>query len=83
MDLPALTNGGGKKMAPKKTIAPKAPGQKPITFQPGGLHVSTGTPMGQPIPPAKKAAAAAGKLGPKAQKQAMFAKNVLTGGKKK
>jgi hypothetical protein len=57
-------------------------GRPPITFHKGGLHESTGTPAGQPIPAAKKAAALAGKLGPKAQKQAQFAKNVLTGPKK-
>ncbi len=69
-------------MAPaKKTIT--APGKKPITFQPGGLHKSTGTPAGQKIPASKKAAALSGSLGPKAQKQANFAKNVLTGGRKK
>jgi hypothetical protein len=56
-------------------------GAKPIHFQTGGLHRSTGTPAGKPIPAKKKAAALAGKLGPKAQKQAQFAKNVLTGRK--
>ena len=65
---------------PKRTI--KAPGKKPITFQPGGLHASTGTPMGQKIPPAKMARAMSGGYGPKAKKQAQFAKNVLTGPKK-
>jgi len=71
-------------MPKKRTIGPSKPGQKPITFQPGGLHKSTGTPMGQPIPAAKKEAAAAGEYGPKAQRQANFAKNVLVGrGRKK
>jgi hypothetical protein len=56
-------------------------GSKPIKFKTGGLHQSTGTPAGQKIPAKKKAAALAGKLGPKAQKQAQFAKNVLTGRK--
>lgn len=64
----------------KKTIA--APGRKPISFQPGGLHKSTGTRAGQKIPPAKLEAALSGKLGPKAAAQARFAKNVLTGPKK-
>ena len=68
--------------APKKTIKAKAPGQKPITFTPGGLHESTGTPAGQPVPAAKMAAAASGKLGPKAAAQARFARNVLRGGGK-
>ena len=64
----------------------RSPGRKPITFQPGGLHQSTGTPAGQKISPAKHAAAASGALGPKAQKQEQFMRNVLTGpkgGKKK
>jgi hypothetical protein len=62
----------------KRTIKPKAgSGQKPITFKSGGLHASTKTPAGQPIPAAKMQAALDGKLGPKAQKQANFAKNVL------
>jgi hypothetical protein len=67
-----------KKAAPaKRTIKPKKAGQKPITFQPGGLHKSTGTPAGQPIPAAKMTAAASGSLGPKAAAQSRFAKNVL------
>ena len=61
-----------------KTIEPSKPGQKAISFHPGGLHTSTHTPQGQKIPAAKKAAALAGKYGPKAEKQANFAKNVLT-----
>jgi hypothetical protein len=56
-------------------------GQKKITFKAGGLHASTGTPMGQKIPAGKKAAALSGKLGSKAKKQALFAKNVLVGRK--
>ena len=68
-------------MAGKRIIS--KPGKKPIAFTPGGLHESTGTPPGKPIPPAKKAAALKGSLGPKAKKQAQFAKNVLTGPKKK
>lgn len=63
----------------KETIHAK--GKKPITFNKGGLHKSTGTPMGKPIPAAKKAAALSGKYGPKAKRQAEFAKNVLTGRK--
>lgn len=56
-------------------------GKKPIEFQKGGLHESTGTPAGDKIPAAKVAAAASGSLGPKAKRQALFMKNVLTGGK--
>lgn len=64
----------------KQTISTK--GKKPITFKKGGLHQSLGVPQGKPIPPGKMAAAAAGKMGPKAQKQAQFAKNVLAKGQK-
>lgn len=65
----------------KVAVRPNKPGQKKITFTKGGLHTSTGTPQGQKIPAAKMKAAASGKLGPKAKKQAMFKKNVLTGKK--
>lgn len=61
----------------------KAPGKKPITFKAGGLHTSTGTPAGKKIPAGKMAKAAKGSLGPKAKKQALFAKNILTGPKGK
>jgi hypothetical protein len=56
-------------------------GQKPIEFNKGGLHESLHVPQGQKIPASKKAAALHGNYGAKAKKQAMFAKNVLTGGK--
>jgi len=56
-------------------------GQKKIEFEKGGLHKSTGTPSDKPIPKAKVAAAASGKLGAKAKKQAQFMRNVLTGKK--
>jgi len=65
---------------PKRTI--RTPGKKPITFSEGGLHRSTGTPTGTPIPRVKLAKAASGALGPKARKQALFARNVLTGPKR-
>lgn len=61
----------------KRTIKPKKAGQKPITFNEGGLHASTGTPAGKKIPASKHAAAAAGKLGPKAKKQEMLYRDVL------
>jgi hypothetical protein len=63
-----------------RTIPPQEKGQKKITFKEGGLHESLGVPQGQKIPAKKMAAAKAGKYGAKAKKQAMFAKNVLTGG---
>lgn len=64
-----------------KTLKPTKKGQKPISFKEGGLHASTGTPQGKKIPAKKMQAALSGKLGGKAQKQAQFAKNVLTGPK--
>jgi len=68
------------KSSGKTTI--KAPGKKPISFKSGGLHQSTGTPAGQPIPATKMQAALSGKLGPRAKKQALFAKNVLGQGQR-
>lgn len=63
----------------KKTIMPKTKGQKPITFKSGGLHQSLGVPQGQKIPAGKMAAAMSGRYGPKAKKEALFAKNILKG----
>jgi hypothetical protein len=70
-------------MPPKKkqTIS-GAKGQKPVTFQKGGLHESLDVPAGKPIPKAKVAKAAAGDYGPKAQKQAVMAKGMLAAGQK-
>lgn len=64
-----------------KTEKISAPGKDPITFKKGGLHESLGVPADKPIPKAKMAAAAAGKMGPKAQQQANFAQNVLAAGR--
>lgn len=72
-----------KKSGKTETIKPAKKGEKKITFEKGGLHESTNTPQGEKIPAKKRAAARAGKYGPKAEKQAQFADNVLTGGKKK
>jgi hypothetical protein len=44
-----------------------------ISFQPGGLHQTTGTPMGQPIPAGKMQAAVSGKYGAKGAAQARLA----------
>lgn len=66
-----------KKQPKTRTIEPKEKGQKAITYHPGGLHESTHTPAGEKIPESKKAAARAGKYGPKAEKQANFARNVF------
>ncbi len=66
----------------KETIMPTKKGQKPISFNAGGEHASTGTPAGKPIPAKKKEEAREGKLGAKAEKQEIFRENVLTGPKK-
>jgi hypothetical protein len=76
----------GKKAGPRKPAAKKtvisSPGKPPVTFQKGGLHESVGVPQGQKIPQAKVDAAAAGKYGPKAAKQANMAKGMLAAGRK-
>jgi len=69
------------KTGSKVTLRPTKKGQKPITFQSGGLHKSTGTPAGKKIPASKMSAALSGRLGSLAKKQAQFKKNVLTGPK--
>lgn len=53
-----------------------------ISFQPGGLHRTTGTPMGQKIPGAKMKAALAGEYGQKGAEQARLAQT-FKGFKKK
>jgi hypothetical protein len=63
----------------KQTITPTEPGQKPISFTPGGLHKTTNTPAGDKIPKAKVAAALAGKYGARGKQQGLFMKNVLKG----
>ena len=68
-------------MAKTKTIHKK--GKKPIKFKPGALHKQLGVSSDKRIPAAKMEEAREGELGPLAKKRAMFAKNVLTGGKKK
>lgn len=60
-----------------KTIEPKKEGQKPITYHPGGLHASTGTPQDKKIPQSKFERALAGGFGPKARRQALMAKNIF------
>lgn len=73
--MAAAKGRGGKKQVMK------AAGKAPVTFQPGGLHRSTDTPAGQPIPAAKMQQALGGKLGPKAKKQAVMAKGMLKAGR--
>lgn len=67
----------------KVTLKPTKKGQRKITFTAGGLHKSTNTPQGQKIPASKMRRALAGGYGPKAKRQAQFAKNVLTGPKRR
>jgi hypothetical protein len=62
--------------AAKKTVIKTGKGKPNIAFKPGGLHESLGVPDGEPIPGGKLSAALAGKHGPKAQKQANFAKSL-------
>jgi len=69
-------------MAKAKTVTISKKGKKPVTFEKGGLHRSTGTPQGQRIPASKIAAAKAGRYGPKAKKQAVFAQGMLKAGRK-
>ncbi len=66
----------------KKMVVMKAKGKKPVKFQKGGLHRTTNTPMGKPIPPGKVRAAAAGAYGPKGKKQAVMAQGMLARGRK-
>ena len=76
----AARKGGKPKAGSTETV--KSPGKPPIKFKAGGLHESTGTPAGQKIPPAKMQAALSGKLGPKAEKQAVMAQGVLAKGRR-
>ena len=71
-----------KRKSKTVTIGPSKKGQKAVTFQKGGLHRSTGTPMGQKIPASKLAAAKAGRYGPKAKAQASFATGMLAAGRR-
>lgn len=67
---------------PGKTVIKGKAGAKPVAFKPGGLHESLGVPKDQKIPPAKMAAAKAGKFGPKAARQASMATGMLAAGRK-
>ena len=63
-------------MVAKKTVVIKRGNKRPIKFSKGGLHRTTGTPMGQKIPASKMAAASRGAYGPKGKKQAALAKGL-------
>lgn len=66
-----------------KTVTMHKAGKKPISFKEGSLHKQLGVAAGKKIPAGKMAAARAGSYGKLAEKRANFAKNVLTGKKKK
>jgi len=57
-------------------------GQSPVSFHKGGLHQSLGVPQGQKIPSGKMQSALAGSYGPKAKKQANFARGMLAAGRR-
>lgn len=67
---------------PMETLKKSNSSQKTIKFHKGGLHQTLGVKQGQKIPENLMEAALAGRKGKKAKKEAIFAKNVLTGGKK-
>ena len=69
-------------MASKKKVTMHAKGKKPVTFNKGGLHRSTHTPMGEKIPASKMAAAKRGDYGPLAKKQANMATGMLAAGRR-
>jgi hypothetical protein len=54
-----------------------------ISFRKGGLHRTTGTPMGQPIPAGKMQAAMSGRFGAKGAEQARLAQTLKGFGHKK
>ena len=66
---------------PMETLKKSKPNQHTIKFHKGGLHQSLGVKQGKKIPSALMQAAIEGRKGAKAKKEAMFAKNVLTGKK--
>lgn len=66
----------------KKTVTMHSKGKKQIIFKKGGLHRSTHTPEGEKIPASKMSKALHGGYGAKAEKQARFAKEVLSKGRK-
>lgn len=72
----------GKTVRTGGTIVMKEKGKKPISFKKGGLHAALGVAQSKDIPISKMAAAIAGKFGEAVKKKALFAKNVLTKGRK-
>ena len=74
-----MAKAGGKG---KTTISGGKKGQKPVSFEKGGLHRSLGVPQGQKIPASKMAAAKGGSYGPTAKALASFATGMLAAGRK-
>lgn len=73
----------GKTVRVGGTQVIKAPGKKRLAFKKGGLHQALNVPQDKPIPPGKKAAALAGKHGPRVKRMAVFAfKGALAAGRK-
>lgn len=72
----------GKRNSTGRKTTISSAGKKPVSFKPGGLHTSTGTPQGQKIPASKIAAAKRGEFGPLAIKQANMATGMLAAGRK-
>jgi len=72
----------GKSVKVGGTQVIKKKGKKAVAFKKGGLHASLGVPQGQKIPAGKMAGARAGKYGPKAKKQAVFAMGMLKAGRR-
>lgn len=72
-----------RKRRATRTITPKRKGQKRLTFKQGALRAQLGTTKKGTIPKGKLDAAAKGRYGPKAQKRALFAKNVLKAGRRR
>lgn len=65
----------------RKTSTVKLKGRKPIRIKRGALRRQLGVTKGKKIPQSKLNAAAKGRYGKKAQKRALFKKNVLKGRK--
>lgn len=82
LQTPRAKKTPGKSVKVGGTVTMKKKGQPTIKFKKGGLHESLNVPQGKKIPASKMAAAIAGKYGPTAKKQALFAKNVLGKGRR-
>lgn len=84
---PYISSSRAKKMPGRTvkvggTVVMKKKGKKPIAFKKGGLHATLGVSQDSKIPAKKMSAALGGKYGTKAKKEALFAKNVLSKGRR-